>query len=162
MDTSRDSGVEKSEMSERTSPPAGAGVVPAVYRTQRCGELTAAHVGQEVTLCGWVRRSRDQGGLIFIDLWDRAGIVQTIFDGSVQPEAHRVAAEARSEFVMRLRGRVHARPEGSVNPKLPTGEIEVHVEEAEILNGAKTPPFPIVDRAPVDESLRLTYRYLDL
>jgi aspartyl-tRNA synthetase len=156
------SDLEKSKMIETASPSVAPGAAPAAYRSHRCGELTAAHVGEEVTLCGWVRRSRDQGGLIFIDLWDRAGLVQTVFDGSVNPDAHRVAAEARSEFVMRVSGRVHARPEGSVNPKLATGEIEVHIQQAEILNGAKTPPFPIVDRAPVDESLRLTYRYLDL
>jgi len=149
-------------MMETASPPAVPGQAPAIYRTHRCGELSAGHAGEEVTLCGWVRRSRDQGGLIFIDLWDRAGIVQTVFDGSVAPEAHRVATEARGEYVLRLRGRVARRPEGSVNPRLATGEVEVHIAEAEILNSAKTPPFPITEGGQPEESIRLEYRYLDL
>jgi aspartyl-tRNA synthetase len=119
-------------------------------------------VGQEVTLSGWVRVRRDLGNLIFIDLWDRSGTVQTVFDPSESPEAHRVASGCRSEFVLAVRGRVTRRLPGTENPKLLTGEIEVRAEQAEILNAAKTPPFPLTGDEAVDESLRLEYRFLDL
>src|SRR5437588_10161795 len=102
----------------------------ATYRNYRCGEVTAAQVGEEVTLSGWVRRSRDQGGIIFIDLWDRAGIVQTVFDSSVDAETHAAAAEARAEYVLRIRGRVERRPAGTANPRLSTGEGEVRARDA--------------------------------
>jgi aspartyl-tRNA synthetase len=133
-----------------------------MLRTRRCGELTTAEVGQEVTLSGWVRVRRDLGNLIFIDLWDRSGTVQTVFDPSESPEAHRVASGCRSEFVLAVRGRVTRRLPGTENPKLLTGEIEVRAEQAEILNAAKTPPFPLTGDEAVDESLRLEYRFLDL
>jgi aspartyl-tRNA synthetase len=149
-------------MVEGASLEPAAGKGSEAYRSYRCGEVTAAHVGEEVVLSGWVRRSRDQGALIFIDLWDRSGVVQTVFDSSGAPNAHRVAAEARSEYVLRVRGNVARRPAGTENPKLATGEVEVHVREAEILNAAKTPPFVFAEQAQVDESTRLEYRYLDL
>jgi aspartyl-tRNA synthetase len=133
-----------------------------MLRTRRCGELTTADVGQEVTVSGWVRVRRDLGNLIFIDLWDRSGTVQTVFDPSESPEAHRVASDCRSEFVLAIRGRVTRRLPGTENPKLSTGEIEVRAEQAEILNPAKTPPFPLTGDDAVDESLRLEYRFLDL
>jgi aspartyl-tRNA synthetase len=133
-----------------------------MQRTIRCGELRAAHVGTEVTLNGWVRRNRDHGGLIFLDLWDRSGLVQVVFDPADGAEAHATAGECRSEFVIAVRGTVRRRPEGTENPKLPTGEVEVRAHAIEVLNPAKTPPFPVSDDARVDESVRLQYRYVDL
>ncbi len=131
-------------------------------RTRWCGELTAADVGKEVVLNGWVQRRRDLGGLIFIDLRDRGGVVQVTVDPEKAPEAHRVADQARSEFVLSVRGRVAARAPGAVNPKLATGEIEVLPAEAQILNPAATPPFYITEDVDTDETVRLKYRYLDL
>jgi aspartyl-tRNA synthetase len=133
-----------------------------MQRTCRCGELTAAEVGEEVTLTGWVRVRRDLGSLIFIDLWDRSGIVQTVFDPNDSAEAHRVADQCRSEYVLSVRGRVTRRLPGTENPKLATGEIEVRALGAEILNPSKTPPFPLTGDEAMDESLRLEYRFLDL
>ena len=130
-------------------------------RTHGAGTLRAAHIGETVNLAGWVRRRRDQGGVIFIDLWDRSGLVQTVFDSTESPEAHAVADACRGEFVISLRGTVGRRPAGSENPALDTGEIEVRVTEAEILNASKTPPFLITDER-VAEEIRLQYRYLDL
>jgi aspartyl-tRNA synthetase len=131
-------------------------------RTHRCGELTAGQVGQEVTLNGWVRRSRDHGGLIFIDLWDRSGLVQVVFDPADAPDAHAVAGECRNEFVVAVQGRVRHRPEGTVNPRLPTGEVEIQASAIEVLNAAKPMPFPVADDARVDEPVRLQHRYVDL
>jgi aspartyl-tRNA synthetase len=133
-----------------------------MLKTHHCGELRLTNVGQTVTLAGWVNRQRDHGGLIFINLRDRSGIVQVIADPVHAPEAHRVAAEARQEYVLQVRGVVRARPEGLVNPEMPTGEIEVLADEVTVLNPAKTPPFYIFDDSPVEETLRLKYRYLDL
>lgn len=132
-----------------------------MMRTHRCGELNQAHIGQEVELCGWVHRRRDHGGVIFIDLRDREGIVQVVVDPST-PEAFARAEQVRSEYVIRVRGKVKPRPEGTVNPNLPTGQIEVLVSELEILNRAETPPFPIDSELPISEDVRLRYRYLDL
>ena len=131
-----------------------------MLRTRRCGELSAADIGQEVTLNGWVRVRRDHGQLIFLDLWDHSGLVQTVFDPAA--EAYRVADACRSEYVVAVKGRVARRLPGAENPKLATGEIEVRAEQAEILNPARTPPFPLTGEQPVDESLRLEYRFLDL
>lgn len=131
-------------------------------RTRWCGELTAADAGREVVLNGWVQRRRDLGGLIFIDLRDRSGIVQVVFDPEKAPEAHRIADQARSEFVLSVRGRVAARQPGTVNPKLVTGQVEVVPSEARILNAATTPPFYITEDVDTDEMVRLKYRYLDL
>ena len=126
-----------------------------------CGALTASDVGATVQLDGWVNRRRDHGGLIFIDLRDRDGITQAVFDPS-QAEAFAVAETLRNEDVVRVRGLVRRRPAGTENPKLSTGEVEVAAEGVDVLNRSLVPPFPINVEADVDESLRLKYRYLDL
>ncbi|OLC43786.1 MAG: aspartate--tRNA ligase [Nitrospirae bacterium 13_1_40CM_4_62_6] len=131
-------------------------------RTHRCGELTKAHVGQTVVLNGWVHGRRDHGTVMFIDLRDRQGITQVVFNAEQNPAAHQQAHALRSEYVISVRGVVARRPDGSANPDLVTGEIEVMVESAEILNDARTPPFLIEDEVDVTETLRLKYRYLDL
>jgi aspartyl-tRNA synthetase len=137
-------------------------VDPASTGRLTCGSLRVADVGKTVTLNGWVHRRRDLGGLIFIDLRDRFGLTQVVFNPQIVPEAHETASGVRNEFVLRVSGVVRARPEGTVNPKLATGEVEVEAQEIEILNEAKTPPFEInLDTEP-DESVRLKYRYLDL
>ncbi len=133
-----------------------------MLKTHTCGELRAQHVGQRVTLAGWVHRRRDHGGLIFIDLRDRWGIVQVVADPAHSPTAHEAADRVRLEYVVQVRGQVRARPPGLVNPRMETGEVEVLADEVVILNPAKTPPFPIFEDTPVDEALRLKYRYLDL
>ena len=131
-------------------------------RTEYCGLLRPDHVGNSVVLMGWVHRRRDHGGLIFIDLRDREGITQTVFNPEFHPEAHEVARRMRAEFVVAISGRVQPRPRGTENAQLPTGTIEVVVEEAQILNEAKPPVFPIEEQTDVAEEIRLTYRYLDL
>jgi aspartyl-tRNA synthetase len=133
-----------------------------MLKTHTCGELNTEHVGQSVTLAGWVNRRRDHGGLIFIDLRDRFGLVQIVFDPENSAEAYDVAQASRPEYVIQVTGQVRQRPEGMENPELSTGEVEVAVNSAQILNKAKTPPFYISQEPDVDESLRLTYRYLDL
>ncbi|MDD5560077.1 aspartate--tRNA ligase [Candidatus Methylomirabilis sp.] len=131
-------------------------------RTEYCGLLGPQHMGQPVVLMGWVHRRRDHGGLIFIDLRDREGVVQTVFNPEHHPEAHEVARRMRAEFVVAIRGRVQARPPGTENAALPTGAIEIVVEEAQVLNEAKPPVFAIEEETDVAEEIRLTYRYLDL
>ncbi|MBR1553587.1 MAG: aspartate--tRNA ligase [Schwartzia sp.] len=132
-------------------------------RTHHCGELREREVGQEVTVCGWVSRRRDHGGLIFVDLRDRSGYVQVVYDEAKMGEGTFHKAESlRSEFVIAVRGNVRARSEDTVNPKMETGTIEIVCSELRILNKAKTPPFYIQDDLDVDEMLRLKYRYLDL
>ena len=131
-------------------------------RTEYCGLLRPDHVGNSVVLMGWVHRRRDHGGLIFIDLRDREGIAQTVFNPEFHPEAHEVAGQMRTEYVVAIRGRVQPRPQGTENARLPTGTIEVAVEEAQILNEAKPPVFAIEEQTDVAEEIRLTYRYLDL
>ncbi|MGB3307551.1 MAG: aspartate--tRNA ligase [Thermomicrobiales bacterium] len=127
-----------------------------------CGTLRAGDAGQEVTLKGWVNRRRDLGGLIFIDLRDRFGITQIVFNPQIAPEAHEIASSLRNEYVIEVSGVARIRPEGTANPKMATGEIELEAQRIEILNEAKTPPFYINEEVDVDESLRLQYRYLDL
>ncbi|MCL4862129.1 MAG: aspartate--tRNA ligase, partial [Caldilineaceae bacterium] len=133
-----------------------------MLKEQTCGELTLHHVGQRVTLAGWLHRRRDHGGLIFLDLRDRYGITQVTVDSATAPEVHAVAAQARSEFVLQVRGVVQPRPPGQENPNLSTGEIEVIADAVTVLNPAKQPPFTVVEADDVDETLRLKYRYLDL
>ena len=133
-----------------------------MYRTHTCGELRLTHVGQSVTLAGWLHKRRDHGGLIFIDLRDRYGVTQVVVDPS-QAEAYAAADKARGEFVLRVEGTVRARPEGLANPNLATGAIEIAASWIEILSSAKPLPLPVDDDGyKVDESLRLKYRYLDL
>jgi len=132
------------------------------YRTHTCGELNKENIGQHVTLAGWVNRRRDHGGLVFLDIRDRYGITQVICDPERSPEAHRVASEVRSEYVVQVNGTVVSRLPGTENPNLSTGAIEVSADDIEILNPSRTTPFPISDTIQVDEALRLKYRYLDL
>jgi aspartyl-tRNA synthetase len=133
-----------------------------MLKTHNCGELRPEHVGQTVTLAGWVHRRRDHGGLIFIDLRDRFGITQVVCDSELNPAAHDAASEVRSEYVLQIEGSVRGRPEGLQNPQLPTGAIEVSIDRVRILNPARTPPFYINEDSEVSEVLRLKYRYLDL
>jgi aspartyl-tRNA synthetase len=133
-----------------------------LLRTHSCGSLRKDHVGQTVTLAGWVNRRRDHGGLVFIDLRNRDGVVQIVFNPEVSAEALKVAEELRSEYVVQVTGEVMQRPAGTENAHLPTGDIEVSINEAGILNTALTPPFYINEEADVEETLRLKYRYLDL
>ena len=130
-------------------------------RTHYCGHINASHIDQEVEICGWVHRRRDHGGVIFIDLRDREGLVQVVYDPDL-PEIFSIAEHVRSEFVLRVRGRVRARPEGTVNPDMPTGEIEILGLDLEVLNRAETPPFQLDEHERVSEEVRLRYRYLDL
>lgn len=131
-------------------------------RTHYCGELNLAEKGQEVTIMGWVQRRRDLGGLIFIDLRDRQGLAQVVFNPAISQQAHSMAQSLRAEYVIAVRGKVVERPPGTANPNLKTGNIEVSSHELRILNEAKTPPFPIDDAAEITENLRLKYRFLDL
>ena len=131
-------------------------------RTHYCGELTQSHTGQEVTLMGWVQRRRDHGGVIFVDLRDRTGIVQIVFNPEISVDAHKKAHALRSEWVLAVKGKVYRRPEGMENPKISTGYIEVMVSELKILNTSIQPPFLIEDSIDVGEPIRLSYRYLDL
>ncbi|MBI3990019.1 MAG: aspartate--tRNA ligase [candidate division NC10 bacterium] len=131
-------------------------------RTHYCGELREAHAGQEVVLMGWVQRRRDHGGLIFVDLRDREGIVQVVFNPEQEPSAHELAGKMRPEHVIAVQGTVALRPPGTENPHLQTGRIEVWAKGAEILSEAKPPVFPIEDEIETAEDVRLTYRFLDL
>ncbi|MFO1419151.1 MAG: aspartate--tRNA ligase [Methylotetracoccus sp.] len=130
-------------------------------RSHRCGELTEAHLGTDVVLCGWAHRRRDHGGVIFIDLRDREGLVQVVVDPDSQ-DAFSVAETVRSEYVLQVSGKVRLRPEGTANAGLATGQIEVLATALEILNKAETPPFPIDGEFEVNEETRLRYRYIDL
>ncbi|HBC56605.1 MAG TPA: aspartate--tRNA ligase, partial [Gammaproteobacteria bacterium] len=130
-------------------------------RTHYCGELNRSHLDQGVELCGWVHRRRDHGGVIFIDLRDREGLVQLVYDPD-NAEVFATAERVRSEYVLRIKGRVRERPEGTTNAELYTGEIEILGDSLEILNKAETPPFQIEGYTDVGEEHRLKYRYLDL
>jgi aspartyl-tRNA synthetase len=132
-------------------------------RTHSCGVLRAHDEGTEVVLMGWVQRRRDHGGLVFVDLRDREGLTQVVFNPEINPDVHNKAGVLRDEFVLAVRGLVNLRPPEMVNPQLDTGEIEVIVEELRILNSSRTPPFELEDfRVDISEALRLKYRYLDL
>ncbi len=131
-------------------------------RTHNCGEIRIKDVGKEVVLMGWVLRRRDHGGVIFVDLRDREGITQVVFNPAVDKAVHAKAHAIRNEYVLGVRGKIDPRPEGMINPNLPTGEIEVLVTELKILNSAKTPPFLVEDSIDVSETIRLKYRHLDL
>ncbi len=133
-----------------------------MLRTKDCGDLRENSIGSQVTLAGWVSRRRDHGGVIFVDLRDRSGIVQVVFNPETSPPAYEIADQLRSEWVVQIKGTVRVRPPGSENPAMATGMVEVAADEATILNPSLTPPFYISDDVEVDESLRLRYRYLDL
>ena len=125
-----------------------------MYKTHTCGELRPEQVGQEVTLAGWVHRRRDHGGVTFIDLRGRFGLVQVVANPAENPAAHQAALEVRPEWVIQVQGQVRRRPAGMENPRLPTGEIEVEVQRLEVLNPAKTPPFLINKEEEEDEEGR--------
>ncbi|MDD5712059.1 MAG: aspartate--tRNA ligase [Smithellaceae bacterium] len=131
-------------------------------RSHYCGSLTTADEGKSVILMGWVHRRRDHGGVIFVDLRDREGIVQVVFNPDRSSAAHEEAKKIRSEYVLAVAGKVHLRPAGMENPELPTGGVEIMVDELEILNEAKTPPFALNEKTDISENVRLKYRYLDL
>jgi aspartyl-tRNA synthetase len=131
-------------------------------RTHFCNDLGIKNVGEQITLMGWVLRRRDHGGVIFIDLRDRRGITQVVFNPEINPEVHAKAHQIRSEWVLAIQGRVVARPGDMANPKLATGAIEVLVSDLRLLNSSETPPFPLDEDVEVSDNLRLQYRYLDL
>jgi aspartyl-tRNA synthetase len=133
-----------------------------VLRTHTCGEARASLAGKEVTLAGWVHTRRDHGELTFIDLRDRYGITQVVAHAKENPAAHKALGKARNEWVLRVRGTVRPRPEGTKNAKLPTGDVEVAATEIEVLNESKTPPFYVNEETEVEEKLRWKYRYVDL
>jgi aspartyl-tRNA synthetase len=133
-----------------------------MLRTHTCGEVRASHAGTEVTLAGWVHTRRDHGELTFIDLRDRYGRTQIVANAKESPTAHAALKDVRNEWVLRVRGTVRPRPEGTKNPKLPTGEVEVVAREIEVLNQSKTPPFYVNEESEVEETLRWKYRYVDL
>ncbi|WP_207682602.1 aspartate--tRNA ligase [Desulfonema magnum] len=137
-------------------------ILGEMRRTHHCCELGADDIGKEVTLMGWVQRRRDHGGVIFVDLRDREGLTQVVFDPKVHEKVHEKAHVIRSEYVLGIRGKVEKRLEGMANPKLKTGEIEVFATELKILNTAVTPPFLIEDGAEISENIRLKHRHLDL
>ena len=131
-------------------------------RRQLAGSLRAEHDGRHVLLQGWVDRRRDHGGVLFVDLRDRAGITQVVFNPEIQPEAHAIADTFRLEYVVEVEGEVRRRPGDAVNPDMPTGEVEVAATSAKVLSQSKTPPFPVNEETDVDERTRMRYRYLDL
>ena len=147
-------------------PADGVGGLPApranAYRDTWCGDVSTARVGDEIRVAGWVHRRRDHGGLVFVDLRDRTGILQVVFNPEAAPEAHRRSHELRSEWVISVRGEVVRRSEETINRDMPTGEVEVRAADYDVLAGAETPPFPLDEETQVDEALRLRYRYLDL
>ena len=148
-------GGQRGPMSDRST-------YATAMRTHACGELRAEHAGADVTLCGWVARRRDHGGVTFIDLRDREGAVQVVFHPEEAAEAHATAQDLRAEWVVRVTGTVRERPEGMRNPALATGDVEIVATELAIVSRSETPPFLIEDRVEAEELLRLEYRYLDL
>jgi aspartyl-tRNA synthetase len=133
-----------------------------MIRTHNCGELNTKNIGKEATLSGWVASRRDHGEIIFMDLRDKHGVTQIVFDPEKNREVHKQAHELKNEFCIKVQGKVSPRPEGTVNPKIPTGEIEVEVDQIEVLSESATPPFEIKENINVSEEVRLKYRYLDL
>jgi aspartyl-tRNA synthetase len=134
-----------------------------MYKSHSCGELNSAHAGQTITLAGWAHRRRDHGGVVFIDLRDRSGLVQAVFNPDLSDETLEVVANIRAEWVLQVTGKVQKRPEGMVNPKMPTGEIELIATDIKVLNSAKPVPFVLSDDKKLpEENIRLKYRYLDL
>ena len=133
-----------------------------MLKTINCGDVRSEHIGKTITIAGWVHRRRDHGNLIFIDLRDREGIVQVVFNPEQAAEAHRTAESLRNEWVVQVTGRVSTRPEGSENVDLATGKIEVHAEQMVVFNESKTPPFYVNEESEVDELLRMKYRYIDI
>lgn len=131
-------------------------------RSHSCGELTKENAGQDVTLMGWVDTRRDLGGVVFIELRDRSGIIQVVFNPDINKDVHELSSKLRSEFVIAVKGKLRLRPDDSINKNNSNGDIELYADHLEILNTAKTPPFEIQDNVNVDEVLRLKYRYLDL
>ncbi len=131
-------------------------------RSDYCGQLSAKDIGRDVLLMGWALRRRDHGGLIFIDLRDREGIAQVVFDPEINAAAHQVAEGVRSEFVLAVKGKVIPRPEGTLNPNMKTGEVEIQVAECKLLNRSKPLPFMLDEHSEVNENIRLKYRYLDM
>ena len=136
--------------------------IAGMKRTHMCGELRLEHAGQTVTVNGWVDRVRDNGGVLFLLLRDRAGIVQCTFDKSVNADLFDIAFTCRTEFVVAVKGKLVARDEAAINKKMPTGEVEIIAEDIRILSKAETTPFEIDDTKEVGDQIRLKYRYLDL
>jgi len=141
---------------------AGGGTGVSGFTAPHCGSIRATDVGRDLDLYGWLARRRDHGGLIFIDLRDRWGAVQVVFNPANAPDAHAAASDLRAEYVVRVKGVVGRRPAGSENPRMATGEVEVTASELEVVNASETTPFPIEDQEDPDERTRLEYRYLDL
>ncbi|OPY68418.1 MAG: Aspartate--tRNA ligase [Syntrophorhabdus sp. PtaU1.Bin002] len=130
-------------------------------RDKQCGAVSRDDIGNTLTLSGWVFRRRDHGGLIFIDLRDVTGIVQVVFSPEISPDAHERAGDIKQEFVISITGKVRKRPEGTENPNVPTGEVEVYADTFQVLNTCKALPFQLDEEEP-SEALRLKYRYLDM
>jgi aspartyl-tRNA synthetase len=133
-----------------------------VFRDKGCGEISGEDIGRRLTLSGWVFRRRDHGGLVFVDLRDRSGIMQVVFSPDVSADVHKDAHSLRSEYVISVAGEVRKRPEGTENPDLPTGMAEMYVEKLEVLNSSDVLPFPMEEAQEASESIRLKYRYLDM
>ena len=131
-------------------------------RNYYCGEISSKNIGETVILSGWVHRIRHHGGLIFVDLRDRSGIIQLVFDPSISQESYNIADNLGNEWVITVEGKVRKRPEGMENPKIPTGEIEIEVSKIKVENTAKPLPFNLWSNKEIDETVRLKYRYLDL
>ena len=136
--------------------------ITGMKRTAYCGTFRAEHIGNDATVCGWVQRVRNLGGLIFIDLRDRSGIVQCTFDEAINAELFKKAFTVRGEYVLAIKGKVRSRGEGAITDRIPTGAVEILAEDMRILSKAQTPPFEIVEDSDVNDVLRLKYRYLDL
>ena len=133
-----------------------------MHKSIDCGSLRKTHLSQDVILAGWVHRRRDHGNIIFLDLRDRSGLIQVVFDPKSAPQAHNIAESVRNEWVLKIKGVVSNSPEGTINPDMPTGDGEIFANDIEIMSRSKTPPFYINEESDVDESIRLRYRYMDL